>query len=589
MYRGGENIKSKDSLIVVIPCYEPPKEFIDYAREVANGCKRLVVINDGSKKEFDPVFDEIAKIENVTYLTYEENHGKGYALKMAFKYCVENFDKGDIIVTADCDGQHRTKDVYRVYKACLTHPCDLILGSRNFDLPNVPKKSKTGNVTTRRIFSALYGIKLYDTQTGLRGFSVETAEKFLQAKGNRFEYEMNMLIYSKKHGIRVLEIPIETVYAEDPKDHVSHYRPFRDSIRIMNATMSNLTFFLFSSIVSAIIDVGAFYILSTFVFNGQSAVDILISTIGARVISSIFNFIFNFKYVFQGASKLSIIKYYILWSIQLCASYGIAFVLGSIIGIVGIWLSLLKGVGDFLLGLISYQIQQHWVFKGRDPYKFYGFLGSLVRSLLRKFSKKYRCNVLPYDEGAVYVCRHLDLHGPLTTLKWLNFQVHPMVLGAFCDKRAAYRQYKDYTLSERQGKKKKKFSLKAYIYSRGVSATMRSLKAIPVYRGKDVNSINTFRLALEALEKKQSVIVYPDIDYRGSDESNTGIYNGFLYLGVAYKKRTGKDLKFVPVYVNDEDLTINECDYITINSFHEEKESVTEYIKKAINTYESKK
>ena len=54
-----------------------------------------MVINDGSKKEFDPVFDEIAKIENVTYLTYEENHGKGYALKMAFKYCVENFDKGD--------------------------------------------------------------------------------------------------------------------------------------------------------------------------------------------------------------------------------------------------------------------------------------------------------------------------------------------------------------------------------------------------------------------------------------------------------------------------------------------------------------
>ncbi|MBO5262252.1 MAG: glycosyltransferase [Clostridia bacterium] len=544
----------------------------------------MVVVNDGSNENYNYVFDAISQIENVTYLTYGENHGKGYALKTAFRYCVENFEKNDTIITADCDGQHKIEDIYKVYKACQTHPNDLILGSRNFDLPHVPKKSRAGNLTTRRIFGALYGIRLYDTQTGLRGFTVELAERFLKAKGDRFEYEMNMLIYSKKHGIRILETPIETVYAEDPKDHVSHFRSVRDSARVMGATMSNLSFYLLSSVISAVIDVGVFFVLSTFVFNSGSAVDILISTVGARVISSIFNFIFNFKYVFHGSSKLSIFKYYTLWLVQLGASYGIAFILGNLIGISGIWLSIAKGIGDLLLALVSYQIQQHWVFKGRDPYKFYGFFVSFWRGVWRKFSKKYRCNVLPYDEGVVYVCRHLDMHGPFTTLKWLSFQVHPMVLNIFFDKKATYNQYKNFTFTEKQGKKKKKFSLKSFICSRFVVKLVHSIKAIPVYRGKDVNSITTFKKSLEVLKNKQSIIVYPDIDYSDDKEKVSEIYDGFLYLGELYKKRTKKSLKFVPIYINDEDFTINECDYITVDSFKEQRKEAAEYIKNAINT-----
>jgi len=111
----------------------------------------------------------------------------------------------------------KIEDIFNVYSAIKTHKNDLILGSRNFDLPNVPKKSKAGNLTTRRIFGALYGIKLYDTQTGLRGFTVGLAKHLVNVKGEHFEYEMNVLIYAKKHNIRILETPIETVYPENGK------------------------------------------------------------------------------------------------------------------------------------------------------------------------------------------------------------------------------------------------------------------------------------------------------------------------------------------------------------------------------------
>ena len=178
-----------EKLIVIIPAYEPPKEFVDYAKRVAEFAGVLVVVNDGSGSDYDGIFEEIAAIENVKYITYGENHGKGYALKQAFKYCSEAYDESYACVTADCDGQHDAQDIQRIAKVSLEHPSTLVLGSRDFDLPNVPKRSRFGNTNTRRIFRLLYGIDLTDTQTGLRGFSVKLAQRFLSVKGDRFEYE----------------------------------------------------------------------------------------------------------------------------------------------------------------------------------------------------------------------------------------------------------------------------------------------------------------------------------------------------------------------------------------------------------------
>ena len=50
---------NKENLIVIIPAYEPPREFVDYARRVAEFARELVVVNDGSGSEYDGIFKEI--------------------------------------------------------------------------------------------------------------------------------------------------------------------------------------------------------------------------------------------------------------------------------------------------------------------------------------------------------------------------------------------------------------------------------------------------------------------------------------------------------------------------------------------------
>ena len=569
-----------EKLIVIIPAYEPPKEFIDYAVKVSGFAFELVVVNDGSGAEYDEVFSEIARIENVKYITYPENHGKGYALKQAFKYCTESYGDDHVIVTADCDGQHAISDIKRVAEASFEHPGALVLGSRDFSLPNIPKKSRIGNMNIRRIFKLLYGLDLSDTQTGLRGFSVRIAKSLLMVRGDRFEYEMEMLIHSKKNDVPILEITIETIYPENPEDHVTHFKAIRDSLKIVGVVIKNLNLYILSSILSGVLDVFVFYLLSSVILGNISALNTLIATVTARVASSLLNFFLNRKYVFAGKSNKSMIRYYILWFCQLGASYGLIFLFGNVLGLP---MTPMKLAGDLLLALFSYQIQKLWVFKNECGDRFYGPLIRAAISVGRLFTKKYKSRVIAPEEPTVYVCRHLNMRGPLTTVIRLDFHVHPMILSSFFDKYECYRQYADYTFTERQGKKKKKHNFGAYVSSRIVPRVMKSLKAIPVYRGDDVNSLETMRIAIEHLTRGESVIVYPDLEYTAGYGKESELYEGFLLLGQLYKRDTGRSLRFVPIYIDDERRLIRDYLHVTVDNFRRDRSYAYEYIKASIN------
>lgn len=578
----------KKNLVVIIPAYEPSEDFVRYARAVASFANRLVVVNDGSGDAFQNIFERILEIENVTYLSYPENHGKGYALKYAISYCVKELFGGEcgdglsdtVIVTADCDGQHKLKDVLRVYRAASEHREALILGSRDFDSPNVPFRSKLGNQPMRFFFRLLYGQSLYDTQTGLRGFSLAVAKQLLEVRGDRFEYELGCLIYARRHSIEILEVPIDTVYPEDPADHVSHFKTVTDSLRVIGVLFGNLASYLISSSLSAIVDVLIFMLLTVFAFPDHTALNTLGATLLARVASSVLNYALNYAYVFRSAARGSVPRYYLLWTCQLGASYGIV-TLFRLLGIDGIWLTVAKGGGDLCLAFISYQIQQHWVFGKSDPRSVWGPTVSFVRALARLFSKRYRSNVLPRPDGAVYVCRHLNMHGPYTTLKWLGFDARPMVLSVFHNEADCYKQYSEYTFTKRVGKKASRVNVGAFFASRVVPPLVRSIKAIPVYRGT-AEAVKTFRASLSALGEGHSIIVYPDVDYT-AECGSTDIYDGFLYLGERYKKRCGKSLRFIPLYIDDEGQSIEEYPPITVDDFKRDKSFAKEYLECAIN------
>lgn len=215
---------------VVIPAYKPDLNLLQYVSDLKKrGIQHVIVVDDGSGEGSQSVFEELRNFD-CTLLSHSMNKGKGRALKTAFQHIMNKKSGIKYIVTADADGQHAVTDVISLFDYLKESDSGLVLGMRNFNEEQVPTKNALGNKLTSTLFWILFGKKIVDTQTGLRGFSITEMEWLLPLRGEGFEYEMNMLIHAVHGNIPIHEVPIETIYFGE--EHSTHYKPFQDSGRI---------------------------------------------------------------------------------------------------------------------------------------------------------------------------------------------------------------------------------------------------------------------------------------------------------------------------------------------------------------------
>lgn len=216
---------------IVLPSLDPDRKFLGVVNElVEEGFAHIVIVDDGSDAEHQHFFETAAEHTVCHVLHHPVNRGKGRALKTAFHYIMENLPEVRGVITIDGDGQHLTKDIIACGERMLREEDNVVLGCRDFDAPGVPPRSVAGNKSTNRLFRVFCGIRISDTQTGLRAIPAKYLPAFCRIDGERFEYETNMLLQMKRMGIAFSEQKIETVY--DPEDYSSHYNAVKDSLRI---------------------------------------------------------------------------------------------------------------------------------------------------------------------------------------------------------------------------------------------------------------------------------------------------------------------------------------------------------------------
>ena len=348
----------RKSVAVIMPCVDPDDKFLSTVWSIASqGFENIIVVDDGSEEEKLGYFKKAQNIPGCKVLTHGVNLGKGRALKTAFNFVLTQCPDLTYAVTIDSDGQHSIKDVEKCCGAIDENKDSLILGVRDFKNrnDNVPFRSKLGNVFTRKALQLFCDIDISDTQTGLRVFPRDLMKEFLKVPGERFEYEMNMLLRARENGISIKEIPIKTIYIEENK--ASHFNPLTDSLRIY-ATISK---FIISSVASFVVDILVFSLLSYFLFD-KVPYYLIVSSYLARLLSSLFNYSVNKSTVFKNRSKnaSTLVKYSILCVSQITAS---AVVTQILFNLVHINATAIKIIVDFALFLVSFKIQGGWVFR----------------------------------------------------------------------------------------------------------------------------------------------------------------------------------------------------------------------------------
>lgn len=346
---------------IVLPSLNPDEKLNKVVDGLLSaGFEDIVLVNDGSDEAHLEPFRQAAAHKEVTLLTHEVNKGKGRALKTAFSYVVDNRKQTAGVITVDGDNQHTVKDIRACAEKMLECKDKVILGCRDFTQDNVPWKSRVGNVSTSLVFRLLCGIKISDTQTGLRAIPYQYLPLMCEVEGERFEYETQMLFAIKKNHIGMEEVKIETVYLEDNAS--THFDPIKDSLKIYRIIFK----FMISSGTSFLIDYGI-YSLLVFLIGGNFSrgLRLFIATFAARAVSSICNYAMNKKAVFKSKASVSrsLIRYYILCVFQTAASYGLVYLLSSLCRAGSFLEIVLKLAVDIVLFIISFQIQHRWVFK----------------------------------------------------------------------------------------------------------------------------------------------------------------------------------------------------------------------------------
>lgn len=329
--------------IILIPSYEPDDKLVKLINSIDTKEFIVIVVNDGSNENYDKIFDKIK--DKVYLISYKKNKGKGYALKEGFKYIKDNYNEY-IVITMDSDGQHKISDAKKLLEYILNHRDTLVIGSRKRN-KKIPLRSKFGSEVSSLTYKLVTGINIYDTQSGLRAFSNELMDFIISIDGNRFEYEMNVLMLASKNNIKMKEIEIETIYIDNNKK--SHFNPLIDSYKVYKEILK----YSCASFLSFIIDYLLFSILSIFL-------NFIYSNIFARIISCNINYILNKKVVFNSKkSRNSYIKYILLAIIILIIN---TIFLNTLIAN-GLNIYLSKILVEISLYILSYVVQKYIIFQ----------------------------------------------------------------------------------------------------------------------------------------------------------------------------------------------------------------------------------
>jgi glycosyltransferase involved in cell wall biosynthesis len=189
----------------------------------------VLVVDDGSRDETAAR----AGAAGAEVLRFTTNRGKGAALRAGMAALAER--GATHALSMDGDGQHLARELPVLLAAAAAHPAALIIGARNIGAQEVKAVKLFGNRFANRWVEIAAGVALPDSQSGFRVYPL-AATLALGASAERFAFETEVLIRAARAGMAIESVAVD-VYYPPPAERISHYAPWRDTLRIIGVVL----------------------------------------------------------------------------------------------------------------------------------------------------------------------------------------------------------------------------------------------------------------------------------------------------------------------------------------------------------------
>jgi len=222
----------KDKVLIIIPAFNEEKSLGKLLKKVSSvsSLKDVLVVDDGSQDNTAI----IAKKAGSRVLSQKTNQGKGLALRAGFDFALKS--GYDAVVTMDADGQHDPREIPKFLKSFKKSGADLIIGTREHNLSEMPFPRFMANKTTSFVTSLLAGVRVHDSQSGYR-FIKKNLIKKINLKTGRFQMETEIIVKAAMAGFSIKEVPIKTIYFKKFKSYIN---PLVDTVRFTKLTLRML-------------------------------------------------------------------------------------------------------------------------------------------------------------------------------------------------------------------------------------------------------------------------------------------------------------------------------------------------------------
>lgn len=207
---------------VIIPAYNAAAVVGGIVAEVQRQGFDVVVVDDGSHDETAAAAGRFGAV----VLRARVNHGKGWALRKAFRYALRQ--GYDAVVTMDADGQHDPAELQRFLTAAAAHRAEMVVGNRLHQPGPMPRVRRWTNRLMSAVLSRLAQQRVPDTQCGYRLIHRRLLAE-CRLLSRRYDIESELVLEAALRRARIMSVPITAIYGGER----SQIHPWRDTWRFV--------------------------------------------------------------------------------------------------------------------------------------------------------------------------------------------------------------------------------------------------------------------------------------------------------------------------------------------------------------------
>jgi glycosyltransferase involved in cell wall biosynthesis len=224
-------------VFVLMPAYNAgrtvEKVFERIPAQVGERIDRYVVVNDGSTDDTDAALERLrTRLPNLVPLKHPKNRGYGGAQKTLLSYAVEH--GADVGLGLHSDGQYSPESIPELLAPFERDTADIVQGSRMLGggalRGNMPLYKFVANKSLTAIENWAFGLKLAEYHSGYMLYARRAMVDIpFQKLSDSFDFDLEMIVMAKVKGLRIAEVAIPTIYA----DEVSHLKPVQYGMRVL--------------------------------------------------------------------------------------------------------------------------------------------------------------------------------------------------------------------------------------------------------------------------------------------------------------------------------------------------------------------